>query len=291
MGVVHPELRQLVRETQETAAARYARWDATLFDWVARRGAWPLSRGLKDSPDHTAVLRSYLDLAREALVCGYITRGVQQEDGSPRVPTNLVELLWLQTLPRQLGAVAPADRLRVLAECWNLAEGLLTQPLWLNAVVTSAVAANPSLPNLRAMVSACLEETLTASKQAGFTGPFSVEILNTPEHEVEFLPGEMHLAAPSVVCVHDRLRTDLCLGVALRPGGTHRILGPMGCLGEAVVEDGAPTGRAVDGRVVFSKAEAPLTGLREPHRAVLSPIGFFVASAVDSQRLWVVESP
>ena len=106
----------------------------------------------------------------------------------------------------------------------------------------------------------------------------------------DFLPGEMHLAAPRVVCVADRRDPDHRLGLLLGHGGQSRWLGPVPAMAP-YDEDGPKPAAKVSGgeaRVGSHQVDLPLLG--EAHRVASARAGFVVVSAVDSQRLWIVET-
>ena len=95
----------------------------------------------------------------------------------------------------------------------------------------------------------------------------------------------MHLAAPAVVCVHDR-RAAVQLGVLLRPqrNGGALLLGATPCLG---IGDGA-AGVPVPEKATAQVAAA--AGLSDEQARIATRGGFVLLSSPLSQRLWAVEA-
>jgi hypothetical protein len=128
--------------------------------------------------------------------------------------------------------------------------------------------------------------------RAKLAGPFAVRSVDTREVDHAFLPGAMHFSAPAMLCVHDRKRPGVHAGVLLGAHGAVTLLGPSPCLGRPEREDAdLPTLTLFPGGLRVGDAKIPLTFFKRGHSAVASRAGYLVASALDSQRLWVVESP
>ena len=179
----------------------------------------------------------------------------------------------------------------LLVKAWNLGEGLLREPGWLDRYVTASATTLGNLEELEAFLVQTLEPVLSTAPAATWKGPFAVTLLDLrPLHE-EFLPGEITLAAPAVLRVSDRRRTGTEVGVLLSPGGRSRPLGLMTGLGEYTEPGDRPAVEFHDGLVRVAGAEVAVARLRRCHRHVVARSGFIAACAVDSQRLWIVESP
>jgi hypothetical protein len=145
-----------------------------------------------------------------------------------------------------------------------------------------------SLAGIEEFLTATLEPAFGAAQPAQWKGPFLLTMLNARSLVDDFLPGEMHLAAPAVLCVHDRRHEKVNLGVFLRPRQESRFIGLTPCLGS--YEEDAPKVEVKEGKVQIGKLQVDLPKLRVCHRHVVARAGFAVVSAVDSQRLWIVES-
>jgi hypothetical protein len=284
----------VARELAARGPRRHADWDAELFETLASGPARALSDALHAEPRRDKVLAAWLTLAAEAVGLGYVDRASVHHlvTGQGPAPESLTLLgrclvrLSLEQLPAY-----PADRaVALLARMWNLCEGLAAQPLWLNRYVASAAVEAPALEKLDAFLATTLEPALAPARVSTFSGPFTLGILDLREVADEFLPGEMHLAAPSVLCVHDRRAEDVRVGLFLAPGGEPRVLGLQPCLGPGP-EETPPALELLQNAVRVNGREAALPLLGAPHRALAARSGFVVASAVDSQRLWVLETP
>ena len=64
----------------------------------------------------------------------------------------------------------------------------------------------------------------------------------------------------------------------------------MPCLGTRH-EESPPPVEVRPGAVRVNGREAPLPLLNAPHQTLVAKSGYVVASAVDSQRLWVLDTP
>ena len=71
---------------------------------------------------------------------------------------------------------------------------------------------------------------------------------------------------------------------------TTLLLGLMTGLGEFVEAGDRPVVEFQDGRVRVAGEEVAMPRLRRCHRHVIARSGFLAACAVDSQRLWILES-
>ncbi len=274
-------------------ARRFARWDDALYRDLCEGPARRLWKRLAQRPGGAAVLDAYLAFAVEAIGLGYIDRAgfdaLTGEDGG--AAPNLIALFWIKKIPRKLARLDPEAQIALLARTWNLGEGLLGEAPWLNRYVTAALHGIDPLADLEAELTRVLEPALAVRAPSAFGGPFAVTTLDASDLDDRFLPGEMHLAAPAVLCVHDRRRPGVSAGVFLRPGGESGFLSLARCLGRSGGEQGVPEVELLANRVRIGDKSVALPLLGRGHLAIAARAGFCVASAVDSQRLWVVESP
>ena len=274
---------------------KHAGWDAELFETLVSGPARMLWNALSAEPRGDRVMAAWLKLAAEAVGLGYVDRAsvrfcVTGQGPTPESMTPMCRCLLLLA-PAQLPAY-PADRaVALLARTWNLCEGLAAQPLWLNRYVDSVAASEPpALEQLEEFLATTLEPALTPARAAAFSGPFTLAMLNTRELMDDFIPGDMHLAAPAVLCVHDRRLAHTQVGLLLAPEGRSRFLGFQPCLGPGPGET-PPSMEPLKNAVRVNGQEAALPLLGVPHRMLAARSGFVVASAVDSQRLWVLDTP
>jgi hypothetical protein len=98
----------------------------------------------------------------------------------------------------------------------------------------------------------------------------------------------MRLIAPVVAVVQDRRRPTL-LGVLLEEQGQSRLLGALTGIEGEYAEDAAPAIELQTNSARIGARKATLPLLTAPYRSLAACAGFVVASAVDSQRLWILE--
>ena len=262
-----------------------SRFDAARFQAIAGTQGRQLWQQIEGERRALAVVRSYLRLVAEAVGMGCLV-----EDAGGRQRDVLSELLAVQ-VPARLSQVPAGRRAACLAMLWNLGEGMLQEPAWLNRFAIAFAGDAESLLALPEHVATVLEPVLVPPPPSQWAGPCALAVLDLRRAQERFLPGEMHLAAPSVVCVHDRRQPDTQLGVLLGRGGRSRVLGATPCLGATVQEGARPAVTLGDGQLAVGKLTVALGWLREPLEKLVTATGFVVASASDSQRLWVVDTP
>jgi hypothetical protein len=274
-------------ELRRDGPRRFARWDAALFEALVAGPAHALSVALNGEPDAGDVLSAYLGLLHQ----GVGITAVRGAEAGREGWNSYLERCLVEQVPVLLPRVASGKRVPLLVKAWNLGEGLLREPAWLDRYVTASATTLGELEALEAFLVRTLEPVLSVAPPASWKGPFAVTVLDLrPLHE-EFLPGEITLAAPAVLRVVDRRRTGAEVGVLLRPRGKSRPLGLMAGLGEFTEAGDQPAVTFQDGRVQVADEEVAVPQLRRCHRHVVVRSGFIAACAVDSQRLWIVESP
>ena len=181
-----------------------------------------------------------------------------------------------------LAPLTPAARPASLVDLFNLSEGLCGAEPWFDAFVASRLDGLSDLADLPTLVELALEDVLAPAPDGD--GELQQIQLDPRPIDPLFVPGEMWLAAPRVVCVADR-RRDVRLGLAL---GSDQVtlFGPIPPLdrialpaAQIQIEDGY---RAISGeRSVYFRDQYPLH----------SQLAFASAACVtaeDSQRVWVV---
>jgi hypothetical protein len=251
-------------------ARRFASWDPARWDALLEGPGAAVAMNTEPRTH-----RAYLKMLTEALGLGLLDGGI-------------LDLLLVRLAPAHLAIVPEVERVPFLARMWNLGEGLAAQPTWLGRYAAAALGGLTDLTRVEEELVRVLEPALVPSRTSRFMGPFSLRVLDTRSTDDEFLPGDMHLAAPSVVCVHDR-RRPIQLGLLLRPQAS-QLLGAGPCLGRIEGEDG-PAAHIWPGTVRFGPSTVALPSLTHLQHALTTRGGFLVASALDSQRLWIVDGP
>ncbi|MBS0265915.1 MAG: hypothetical protein JSS02_28550 [Planctomycetes bacterium] len=280
------ELERLVCQLQEDGPRRYAGWRDDVFMVIVcgpAKGMW--ARMAHAEPNDPAAaqrtMADYLRLVHEAVGLGYI----RQAD---RATTFLDECLRF-FIPFHLPQVESSLRGSVLAKVWNLAEGLAREP-WLSEYVRIRLRSEIDLMRIEKQIEALLVPVLSPTRPAVWAGTYRILMLNLRDECEEFLPGEIYLAAPAVVCVRDR-RHSTCLGILLQRNGATELLGEIDALPAYSDDTAAPLVEFTENAATIAGRRVELPCLGRPHTWVAAPTaGFVIASAVDSQRLWIVEA-
>lgn len=276
-------LEQRLKAAAKDGLSLSANFDADLFLSLFGPGAQALDDALADEGSDRLV-RAYLRLGQEALARGYILG-----------PMGLPAQLLLKLAPEQLPRLDAQARLQALAELWNLSEGVCREPRWMQSYLGARAQELDSLESLRSKLIELLEPVLAPGSPSTFSRSIKIAQVNTRALDDEFLPGEMFLCAPTVVAIIDRAR-PVCLGLILRENKKSQLIGPLGMLGDRDMfagleanDDVAKVERSTSGlRLNGQSIDLPLLG--RVHQHTVAPAGFIVASAVDSQRLWIWEA-
>jgi hypothetical protein len=266
----------LIERLDRKGAMQFARWDTPLF----RDHCQALLQELAQSP---SVATALAELLCEGVGRGYLTARLRDN------PTNLMEYCFRNWLPSRLAGVAAERRLHFLADAWNLLEGVLGEPPWVNAYVMARVRELHGEPGLESFLARVLRPLLEPATSAKWSGPFRVTTLSLRACDDEILPGDMHLVAPTILAVRDR-RRDLACGVVLRKDGRSEAAGIFGDTSPFVEQPPAKSPRWQGEWVTFGEERVRLPFLGEPLCWLQVNAGFVVASAVNSQKLWIVES-
>ena len=270
-----------LRRLGEEGPRRFSDWDAALFDAYCRTFLPSVRERLSEDGERTFV--AVATMVQQGIGEGYLK-------ADPRAsPLNFLEYCLWGWLPEFLSRQPVEEHLPLLARVWNLGEGLMREPGWVNAYVMSRIGELRGEARPEDFLVDVLRPLMEPAPPARWEAPYRVTMLSLRPADDEFLPGEMHLAAPAVLVVSDR-RRSVRLGVHLKREGQSVVLGAFGPT-SAFADDrsGVPVvwegGRARIGEVTVA---LPL--LAGPFRWALVPAGYLVASAVDSQKLWIVES-
>jgi hypothetical protein len=281
-----PQLAERLDALRRDGPRRFARWDVALFDALAEGPLGALADALGGQANADAVLAAFLALLHQ----GVGTAAVRRPRASAVGWSSYLERCLVEQVPVLLPRVPAGQRLAVLVKVWNLGEGLLREPSWLDRYVTASAAGMENLEELEPFLVRTLEPVLSTAPPASWKGPFAITVLDLRPVHAEFLPGEMTLAAPAVLRIADRRRAGTEIGVLLGRQGKSRSLGLMSGLGDFTETGDAPAVQFQDGHVRIAGVEVTVPRLRDCHRHVVVRSGFIAACAVDSQRLWIVES-
>ncbi len=261
-------------------ATQFSNWNPSLFQDYCQALMQDHS---KASTSPHLVASALAEILCEGIGRGYLTTSLHAN------PANLMEYCLRNWLMSRLANVAAERQLQFLADAWNLLEGVLREPTWVNAYVMARVGELLSETSLESFLGAVLKPLFAPATIANWTGPFRVTMLSLRAADDEILPGDMYLVAPTILTVRDR-RSDLACGVVLRKQGQSELAGVFGET-SPYVEAPPTTAPSWQGEwATFGKERIQLPFLGEPFHWLQVHAGFVVASAVNSQKLWIVES-
>lgn len=287
------DLETIVEHHEREGERRFSRWDQATFRAIVFGPGKRLAGSIDGASDAAPVFLGWLKLVMEGVGLGYLRPGlVVSEDKLAFAPENLIELLLLDLLPGKLASLPPQGRVALLAKAWNLGEGLLAEPPWLNLVVASAMANVGSLLDMEGRLLRILETALAPRAKSAFQGPYTVRTLEMRDVDGAFLPGRMHFVEPALICIHDRKRPDVVAGVLLGARNAPSLAFRSPCLaGKTVAEPSLPTVSLTQAGLCVGDARIPLPLWTRGHFVVASRAGLVVANALDSQRIWIAETP
>jgi hypothetical protein len=278
-------LAQMSAPLREEGPQRFARWNAALFEAVVQGPAAVLAAALAGQPDAEAVLSGYLRMIQQGIGTGALRQAT-----AAAARTTFLERCLIELIPALLPEVKPGWRLPLLVAVWNLGEGLLREPAWLDRYVTACAGRLRHLNDVEGFLMRTLEPVLASSPPSSWKGPFAVSVLDLrPVHE-DFLPGEIALAAPTVLRVEDRQGSGMQMGILLRRDGKSELLGLTDGLADYREAGNGVCVAFQDGSATLAGQKVELPFLRRCQGHVIAQAGFVAACAVDSQRLWIVES-
>lgn len=276
------DLSTVLRNLEDAAPRLYSRWSPKAWRLVCQGPATRLWEALADSGDGHAALEEYLFLAREAVGMQYLA-ATKPEDLAPGAPAHgFLAVVICETLPRLLPRVAGQERARVLAQLWNVGERLIGKPVWLDRYLAARLVELDDLARFPEFLARIVEEGLDEQAPATWEGATRIAIVDPTAFDRAFLPGEMHLATPSVACVHDRRNDERHIALMLRKGKSV-CLGLTPCLGR----ESRPGAQAPE--KFFARALAA-TGLPDRFQRLSARAGFAIFASELSQRMWIVES-
>jgi hypothetical protein len=289
-----PAFASAVAAAARDASTRHARWDAATFAALVEGPARTLWDRIHGQPLSAQAMAAYLNLLREAVAAGYVRghawAGRDAADG-PAAWRSCLEYCLVSAVPNDLPRLPPDGRVALLAKIWNLGEGLLREPAWVDRYVVSRLGELAGVSGIEEFLVTVLEPVLEPAPPAQWRGPFRATVLDLRPSADDLLPGRMTLAAPTLLTVQDRTRPTLFVNVLLRRDGRSQALGASGGLPPYEQAVRPPAVEFARDRVTVAGHPVPLPLLDHVHEHLVVPAGFVVASALDSQRLWIVESP
>ena len=206
----------------EEGHRRFSNWDAPLFAAYCRTVLQALRTCLP--PEADRAFEGLSAMVQQGIGEGYLGGDLEA------APRNFLEFCIRDWLPAVLAELPGEEHLGLLARVWNLGEGLLREPDWVNGYVMSRIGELRGDKRPEAILVEILRPLLEPAPPARWEPPYRVTLLSLRQADDEFLPGEMRLAAPTVLVVTDR-RRPVRLGVHLRRMGQSTVLGAFGPAG------------------------------------------------------------
>ena len=286
-------LPQIIDELESNAQRLYSRWSQRAWRLACEGPALRLWDGLAAAGnvvDAERALFAYLVLLRESVGLGYLSASepadLDARNEAAPIGKSFLALALCDALPRLLPTAKPASRSLLLAQTWNIGERLNAKPVWLNRYLAARLHELQSLESLEPFLQKVLGEGLDEVPASSFGSTMTFKVLDLARFDHAFLPGELHLATPSIACLHDRKRPDRQLAVLLRPEakGGALCLGATPCLGR----EGGPVVHELNAK--FEKRVFEAAKLPEKLVSLATRGGFLLYTTPLSQRVWVGEA-
>ncbi len=273
--------RDLLKRLGDEGPRLFSGWNAAIFDAYVRTVLPAIAANL--SADDPRTFAGIAVMVQQGVGEGHLR-------GNPSsLPRHFLEWCLCDWLPAALPRQLESERLPMLARIWNLAEGLLREPGWVNAYVMARIGELREDGRPEEFLVEVLRPLLEPAPPVRWEPPYHVTTLSLRASDEDFLPGEMQLATPSVLVVADR-RRPVRLGIHLRPGGRSAVLGTFAPTDPIPEEPSTIAVEWADGIARIGPEAVPMPFLAMPYRWSIVPSGYVVACALDSQKLWIVEA-
>ncbi len=283
-------LERLTREGNLLGKKQYALWNENVFENLCNTS---LSYFWERCDKDLAATENYLKLLMEGMGRGYITHIAQPQyaDFYRQHFTwgSLLEYWLVLQIPLEVPGLPKSERLATMSSVWNLGENILKQPSWIDRYLLHKILATPTLfAGIEKQLEQWMEPVLRQPPVAQWKAPFDVTVFDGRKISGEFLPGEMRLSAPSIVCVSDRRLNTVFGGLFLNEDpcvllSHHRHLGDY-------------SGRDTRVEVSFGDSEVRIAGqvvalphFGKMHSHLVCGQGIILATAKDSQRIWKIQ--
>lgn len=283
-----PEVSQLIEHLGSTGPRQFSIWDSVAWESYVERPFASLCHSLEyrdqDKAD-TLSLSNYLQMVYQGVGHGWLT---VVDDTIPA--PNFLAYALQRLIPYQLMDYPRPERSALLLRVWNLAEGLVHEPLWLNRYAVARTSVYENLGRLDTHLKQILAPVLSPSPPADWNTDFRLRVIDFKEVESEFVPGDLYLAAPAVLCVQNRIRPTEVLALLLQKPSQASVLGAVGNLPRYVERFQAPDIRTGADSITINGKQVPTPLIQFPRDHLCVASGFVAVSAEDSQRMWLVET-
>lgn len=279
-------LESMRNDARDHAARQFSRWDDRFFRRLWYDKFYYVLDDLYHE-DHPQLCRDYLTLVSEMIGRGYIHDDDSIYDISRQ---NFLAHAFLNLVAWRFRDLSHSQRQDTLVTLWNLGEGILQSPQWIQEIIRSKCHEFYQLDTIEHQLESLLAPAMSQVEPATWEGPFAVSVLDMREVDETFLPGNMYMVSPTVLCVQERRREGEYIGVFLNKNGQSSFIGSTGDLGSPYPST-QPTLHFGDNHVEIDEQHVPLTHFGTCQHHTCSEAGFLVANTRNSQRLWIVESP
>jgi hypothetical protein len=268
-------LAHAIAALEDSGPRTFARWSPAAWRAICAGPATELWQRLTDHPDKDRILEAYLTLVHAAV-------GLQYVAVAPSGALSTIGFLataLCRTAPQKLAPCTAKDGLHALAAIWNIGERLQAKAPWLDRYLAARLDELSTLGDVACFVERAIDEGTAPMAPAAFSSEPAWQVLDCAHADRRFLPGECHLATPSIICVHDRLRPGVHVAVLLRKDKDALPLGATACLGQA---DAYQTPAEQRWQPMLTRAQIP-----EPCTVLATQAGFLVCATLYSQRIWI----
>ncbi len=287
---------QQINRVKKQGQKQYAHWNNQLFMEICKGAAQLCWHNIRHQQNKEKVFAGYMELIREGIGHAYITQSIPkwQYDYLSRnrsykelnmTCNSFLEHCLLKEIPLTLSQVPAAQQLELLTKIWNLGENILQEAPWIGLYILSRAEERPVLPQIEDFLIEMMTPLLRPAEKARWSPPYHVSVLDGRDIHDNFLPGDMHQVAPSVVCVHDRRLSNVYGGIFMT---SKTLLFHNQCLGNSQSEACDINLAFENSSVRIQSNKVELARLGEHYSYLLCGSGQLLVSAVDSQRIWQV---
>ncbi len=288
---------QEINRVKKQGQEQYAHWNNELFMEICEGAAQICWNKIQHQHNKEKVFAAYMELIREGIGNAYITQSIEEWQYDYLIPKNSyqIDITWnsfleyclLKEIPLNLSQIPAEQQLELLTKIWNLGENILEEKPWIGLYILSRAEELPTLSKIEDFLIEIMTPLLRPSEKSNWQSPYKVSILDGRKIHDNFIPGDMHQVAPSVVCVHDRRLSNVYGGIFLN-NEPNTLLFHNQCLGNTQHEESEINLSFEDSNVTIESNQVELTRLGEHYSYLLCNSGQLLVTAVDSQRIWQV---
>ena len=291
---------QEINRVKELGQKQYAHWDNELFMDICKGAAQLCWNSIRKQSNRDKVFAAYMELIREGIGCAYITQSLSSGHykyliKNQKTLNKFLGITWksfleyclIKEMPLTISQVPAQQQLDLMVKVWNLGENIRQETPWKGLYILSRAEELPTLTKIEKFLVDTMAPLLRPPAPARWQPPFRVSIIDGCDIHDDFLPGDMHQVAPSVICVHDRRLAGVYGGIFMNNEPNTLLLHNQ-CLGHSQNDDCNIALEFEHSSVKIQSHRVDLTRLGEHHSHLLCSGGQLLVSAIDSQRIWQV---